>query len=118
MSHAEVTRNAAGPAGRGYAAAMSSPSKTLLPYRCQFFQLHDGTWLAEDWRVVGLAATGRTREECGAKIRDLIMEDARGELGSESAALALAISEYDRPGNVVEYLVTGRALRPMIRTNA
>lgn len=95
---------------------MASPSKTLLPYRCQFLQLSDGTWMAEDWRIVGLSARGRTREECREKIRSLILEDALDELGTEALQLALALSEFPKQDDVVEYLVTGMPKRPVSKT--
>ena len=106
------------PRGRAasYASNMSSVSKTLLPYRCQFLQLSDGTWMAEDWRIVGLSARGRTRDECRERIRNLILEDALDELGDEARVLALAVSEYPKKDDVVEYLVTGMPRRPISKT--
>lgn len=104
------------PAGGGYARGMSNPAKNLPPYRCQFVQLGDGSWLAEDWHVIGLAATGRTREECSERIQKLILEDARGELGDEAGKLALSVCETAKPRNLVEYRVTGMPMRPISKT--
>ena len=95
---------------------MATPNKTLLPYRCQFVQLNDGTWMAEDWRIVGLTAIGRTREECRDKLRCLIVDDAVEDLGDEAAKYQFLLSEYPKADGVVEFLVTGQPKRPISKT--
>jgi len=95
---------------------MATPNKTLLPYRCQFVQLPDGTWMADDWRVLGLTATGRTREECRDKLRCLIVDDAVESLGDEAGRLHFQLSEFPKADGVVEFLVTGQPKRPISKT--
>lgn len=98
---------------------MATPIKTLLPYRVEFKQLADGTWMAEDWRVLGTTAVGRTREECRDKLRCLIMEDAITSLGEQAASLSFTLNEFPKKDDIVEFLVTGQPRRPISKmTNA
>lgn len=98
---------------------MASTTKNFLSYRCEFRQLPDGQWMAEDWRILGLTAIARTRSECQDRIRALILADATVQLGPSAIDAALALSEYAKPGDVVEYLVTGKPYRPLAKmTNA
>ena len=99
-----------------YPALMATPIKTFLPYRVQFLQLSDGSWMAEDWRVAGLSAYGRTREECRDKLRCLIVDDAVEAVGDQAAALSFALSEFPKSDGWVEYLVTGQPKRPISKT--
>lgn len=82
----------------------------IVPYRCYFQQLKDGSWLGEDWRALGVSAVAPTLEECQARLRDIILEDARYILaaaGRDASTISLSdLHEERKSAEEVEFSVS------------